>query len=518
MTIPILKISVLRKPVIKGKMDARFPADVSVTSPIMLDRTGGNYLFGLSITDLRASLDVVYAPIGSGALPGGASGQVQYNNGGVFGGLTATLNGVLVTNGAGSPSISTTLPNGIAMGTPASITLTNATGLPVSTGITGLGSGIATFLATPSSANLRGCLTDEVGTGTAYFVGGALGTPASATLTNATGLPLSGLNTQAAFTFVGNNTSGSAVPTAVDIAALTAKASPASTDLVMISDQAASGAWKKVTVSALSSAGSVASYNGRTGTVTATGTDVPVRSYLAGLTLSTAGSSTTFGIAAGVATDSTNVSMMALASAYTKTTSAWALGTAVGSLDTGTIAANTWYHVHLIQRPDTGVVDVLISLSATAPTLPTNYTLFRRIGAMKTNGSSQWVKFVQFGDEFLWDTPVSDVSTSTLGITATLFTLSVPTSVKVGALCRGFMSSATAFTAVLVNSPDEASTAINTPAGNLTAQTQAASTNAVFALNLRTNTSAQIRAVAGAASTSLTIATYGWVDRRGMDL
>jgi hypothetical protein len=131
----------------------------------MLDRTGGNYLFGLSITDLRASLDVVYAPIGSGALPGGASGQVQYNNGGVFGGLTATLNGVLVTNGAGSPSISTTLPNGIAMGTPASITLTNATGLPVSTGITGLGSGIATFLATPSSANLAAAVTDETGSG-----------------------------------------------------------------------------------------------------------------------------------------------------------------------------------------------------------------------------------------------------------------------------------------------------------------------------------------------------------------
>jgi hypothetical protein len=57
--------------------------------------------------------------------------------------------------------------------------------------ITGLGTGVATFLATPSSANLRAALTDEVGTGAAYFVGGALGTPASATLTNATGLPLS---------------------------------------------------------------------------------------------------------------------------------------------------------------------------------------------------------------------------------------------------------------------------------------------------------------------------------------
>lgn len=77
------------------------------------------------------------------------------------------------------------------LGTPVSATLTNATGLPVSTGISGLGTGVATFLTTPSSANLRAALTDEVGTGSAYFVGGALGTPASATLTNATGLPLS---------------------------------------------------------------------------------------------------------------------------------------------------------------------------------------------------------------------------------------------------------------------------------------------------------------------------------------
>ena len=53
------------------------------------------------------------------------------------------------------------------------------------------GAGCATFLTTPSSANLRGCLTDEVGSGAFYTVGGALGTPASATLTNGTGLPIS---------------------------------------------------------------------------------------------------------------------------------------------------------------------------------------------------------------------------------------------------------------------------------------------------------------------------------------
>jgi hypothetical protein len=101
------------------------------------------------------------------------------------------------------------------LGTPASGTLTNATGLPVGTGISGLGTGIAAFLATPSSANLRAAITDEVGTGVAYFVGGALGTPASATLTNATGLPASGLASVAANTVVSNATGSSASPTAV---------------------------------------------------------------------------------------------------------------------------------------------------------------------------------------------------------------------------------------------------------------------------------------------------------------
>src|SRR5688572_29387715 len=99
-----------------------------------------------------------------------------------------------ITNETGSGSlVFATSPTFVtpALGTPASGTLTNTTGLPVATGISGLGTGVATFLATPSSANLRSALTDEVGTGAAYFVGGALGTPASGTATNITGLPVS---------------------------------------------------------------------------------------------------------------------------------------------------------------------------------------------------------------------------------------------------------------------------------------------------------------------------------------
>ena len=77
------------------------------------------------------------------------------------------------------------------LGTPTSGTLTNCTGLPVGTGISGLGTGIATFLATPSSANLAATLTDETGTGSAVFantptlvtpvIGAATGTSLSTT-------------------------------------------------------------------------------------------------------------------------------------------------------------------------------------------------------------------------------------------------------------------------------------------------------------------------------------------------
>jgi hypothetical protein len=67
------------------------------------------------------------------------------------------------------------------LGTPASGTLTNATGLPISTGVSGLGSGVATFLATPSSANLATAVTDETGSGALVF--GTSPTLASPTVT-----------------------------------------------------------------------------------------------------------------------------------------------------------------------------------------------------------------------------------------------------------------------------------------------------------------------------------------------
>jgi len=69
----------------------------------------------------------------------------------------------------------------------------NATVTPAVGSITGLGTGVATWLATPSSANLAAAVTDETGSGALVFattptlVTPILGTPTSGTLTNCTG-------------------------------------------------------------------------------------------------------------------------------------------------------------------------------------------------------------------------------------------------------------------------------------------------------------------------------------------
>lgn len=70
-----------------------------------------------------------------------------------------------------------------------------------------------------------------------------------------------------------------------------------------------------------------------------------------------------------------------------------------GGLDTGSPAANTWYYIHIISNNDSSTVDSLLSLSATAPTLPSGFTIFRMILPIRYNGSSNFYSFHSIGKQ-----------------------------------------------------------------------------------------------------------------------
>ena len=240
-----------------------------------------------------------------------------------------------------------------------------------------------------------------------------------------------------------------------------------------------------------------------------------LRGYLSGLGLSNDGGSPndTLDIAAGTATASDNQSSVSLGSAITKKTTAWAVGTGNGALDTGAISNNT-YHVYLIARTDTGVVDILFSLSASAPTMPASYTLKRRIGSFLTDGSNFIKTFYQSGDLFLWKAPIQDLSTTTGDANGHLQALSVPLGIEVQAILSGTTFNGSTSGAILfLSSPNQTDAAASTT--NITAASIGTTSSMSYNTRILTDTSAQIRYRSQNTSQVLTINTNGWVDTRG---
>ena len=224
---------------------------------------------------------------------------------------------------------------------------------------------------------------------------------------------------------------------------------------------------------------------------------------------------TTLDIASYSACSDDFTTLFAMSSATTKLiTATFVAGAGAGGLDTGTVAASTFYFVWAIYNPSTLASDVLLSLSPTAPTLPSGYTKKRRIrGAIKTDGSSHIIAFTQAGrvGQINWNVAVQDQSTVTVGTAISLFSLaSIPSAIAVVAIVRVTISKSAASPSGLIATPTETSTA-SSPANNTNIISDGAGLTGVAQVDVPTATG-QVALSSNTASTIFNITTAGFVD------
>lgn len=235
-----------------------------------------------------------------------------------------------------------------------------------------------------------------------------------------------------------------------------------------------------------------------------------LRSYLAGLgTSNNSGTpNSKIDVAAGVCMDDTNASLLVL-SATTLDCGA----TGANGLDTGSLATSTSYHLHVIGKTD-GTTALLACTTAnlSSITMPSGYTLKRRIASFTTDASAHIIAYLQVGDTFYR----KDITETTPGSSGVTFTLSVPTGISVRPLVQVLQ---------VANSGGFGSV-FYAPVSNQALTWQVAATSggggssSGYVIGPATNTSGQVWYVAtvgGAGLSLLSIFTGGWVDSRGRD-
>lgn len=244
---------------------------------------------------------------------------------------------------------------------------------------------------------------------------------------------------------------------------------------------------------------------------------VSPRGYLWGLTMSNAADATNdITVDTGEAKDEGHAAVLTLASAITKQIdAAWAVGTNAGGMNTGAVANNTWYEVHLIKRTDTGVVDAMFTTTANRATLPANYTLQRRIGWVR-RGTATNLAFTQVDDYFTLTTQINDVS-ATATATAAAVTVTVPPS------CVGrFRITATSNASVngpIVTVISEIVEGNVTPAdttgiGTIGYLDITGATAGHFELRVSATSTIEHDSSAATGSPTFDISTFGWIDAR----
>lgn len=248
------------------------------------------------------------------------------------------------------------------------------------------------------------------------------------------------------------------------------------------------------------------------------------KNHIAGLVLSNdAGDAThDVNITAGEATDSTDSYILKLTSEITKQIDAtWAAGDDAGGMFTGSVAADTWYHVFLIRKDSDGTIDAGFDTSISAANIPTGYTAYRRIGSVLTDGSSLVLAFQmieQHGGRRLvkWDVP-DGMSSGGASTTATALTAQIPPGLKLEGIFKMSISTGAAASAgchACLSDPDATASPFSGYGacvyvrGTVTYQEDTATFTVI------TDTSSQVKLDSSVteANTIVAVACHGWYE------
>lgn len=222
-------------------------------------------------------------------------------------------------------------------------------------------------------------------------------------------------------------------------------------------------------------------------------------------------------ISVGKCRDSANTKTLELTSPITKQIdAAWVAGDAAGGMFSGSVAADTTYHLFIIEKDSDGTIDAGFDTSVTAANIPAGYTAYRRIASFITDASSNLIAFnaveADGGGYFLeYMVRIIDLATASPSTTGVSLTLSVPADVQFFAqvACRLVNGSV----AIVTIGQDVSGVA---PSGNnsdLVVQIDAIDCSIVKQITTNTNSQIEYRSSNGSVS-AFNLMTIGYTDFR----
>lgn len=247
-------------------------------------------------------------------------------------------------------------------------------------------------------------------------------------------------------------------------------------------------------------------------------TGIP-RSYLAGLQTTPTQASTSVSIAVGVAMGNDQATSITLTSPLVKVlSSSWSVGSGNGGLYAATaIQAFQTYHLFVMIRTDTNVVDAYYDTSVNATNIPSPYTVYRRVASFTTASDKNIRTWSQSGDAFTVTVPILETTSTNPGTNAVTQALSaVPTGITPRVVMNAGNANGDAnFYLSDLNTTDAAASQAVAPLANVGALAARITQQVV----VRTNSSAQIRTRADVsnAGTQLLLVVTDWLDTRGKD-